>query len=95
MAASPDKKNITTEMGSCIVLVSCDTENKVQIKQDELSKVPSNIGHEVPKSITYISSTFVEHQEWCVEAEIEHNAWSDELASSVQIKETTVPPTKD
>ena len=67
LVSSPDKKNITTEMGSCIVLVCCDTKNKVQIKQYELSKVPSNIGHEGPKSITLISSTFVQQQEWCVE----------------------------
>ena len=29
---SYDKENITTEMGDCIFLGSCDTENKVQIK---------------------------------------------------------------
>jgi len=50
--ASADKKNVTTEMGSCTVLDICDIERKVQIKQDELSEVPSNIGYEGPQSIT-------------------------------------------
>ena len=54
-------------MGSCTDLGSCDTEKKVQIKQNEISKVPSNIGHEGLESITVISSTFVEHQERCME----------------------------
>ena len=82
-------------MGSCTILVSCDTEKKVQIKQDELSKVPSNIGHEGPEIITVIYSTFVDNKEWCVETETKQNAWLDELASFDQIKETEVPPAKD
>ena len=92
--ASADKKNVTTEMGSCTVLDICDIERKVQIKQDELSEVPSNIGYEGPQSITVVSSTFVECQKFCMETEAAQSAWSHELASSDQIMATAVPPTK-
>jgi len=92
--ASADKKNVTTEMGSCTVLDICDIERKVQIKQDELSEVPSNIGYEGPQSITVVSSTFVECQKFCMETEAVQSAWSHELASFDQIMATTVPPAK-
>lgn len=66
VTTNSDKKNVTTEMGSCTV----------------------------PQSITVVSSTFVEHQEFCLKTEVAQSAWSDELHSSDQIMAMAVPPAK-